>query len=228
MAKSIDKANDASNAKGLQGIRHFQATSPEEARRLLGSDARFQAFAAIRTLKLPQNRWGEMKRDITLEVVKRKFLSDDFLRTRPVVYIGSGIDIEYVLALGARHIVMMDPSFESETQMEDMLNKIEKMASGSMEVPAFGEFLFKFDFGHGPEPVSVKLSAAMYSPTSLVRERIIPEDTGAIILFASYVEPDEFLKSRLAKGGIILNEGDVIRFDQGTGQEIVTQLGTDK
>ncbi|PIQ91731.1 MAG: hypothetical protein COV70_02140 [Parcubacteria group bacterium CG11_big_fil_rev_8_21_14_0_20_39_22] len=81
------------------GFRDFPKRTIEEKRGLLGSEERVRALDAITTTTLPASK-KEIKKGVVLEVAEQNLISPEVLRNNLLVYIGSGTDIEYALALG--------------------------------------------------------------------------------------------------------------------------------
>jgi hypothetical protein len=108
-------------ARQLLGLREFDQRKPED---FLKSGQRRAAWSAIRTNTLPTTK-ADMKRGVVLESIHRRLLPENIFKTHPVVYIGSGVDVEYPLALGARYIVLVDPIFTSHDAIRNVVKKVE-------------------------------------------------------------------------------------------------------
>lgn len=206
----------SATTKRLLGIRDFAPVSLEKKRQLLGSEERLAALAAIDTSTMPRRPKREMKHGIVLDVLQRRLLSSELLREHPLIYIGSGTDIEYPLALGGRQVIMVDTIFEDQTAIQDVVERVKKITSEEVRKGSDGKLTFAFDFGDGKEGVIVTFVSKPYMPDDSANGYSIPESTGAIVLFASQgpsglVHSDEHMKSKLTNGGIILEEADVLR-----------------
>jgi hypothetical protein len=206
----------SASSKRLLGLREFDPTEPAELKDLFGSDERISIWNSIETDTYPRGPKREMKKNLVVEVLKKKLIDEELLKENPVVYIGSGVDIDYPLSLGARNITMIDPIFCDEAAIQDIKGRIERFKP---EKISENRFKFDFDFGKGKESVNMTLSPETYGQET--GSAILPERVAAILLFASQspagtVEPDEVMKKRLARGGLILNNADVIKItDQG-------------
>ncbi|MEI6346235.1 MAG: hypothetical protein WCO79_03310 [bacterium] len=210
----------------LLGLRDFPKRTVEEKRMLLGSEQRLAALDAITTTTLPVSK-KEVKKGIVLELADKAIISADTLRTHPLVYIGSGTDIEYPLAIGGRQIQMVDTLLSDEKMQEEVIAKITKLISAAPEVSS-GTIHFTFDFGSGPEPVSVMLVSKFlpyFEEKRLEGDFVLPSDIGAIVLYASQgpggcVGVTDAMKEKLVDGGAIVVEHQVI-----TKNGTVTELG---
>lgn len=84
----------------------------------------------------------------------------------PAVYLASGLDLELPLVLRARRIIMIDPIFTLEQNIEAIRQKIIMYdPSGLIEkkVSTYHyNFTFSFDFGYGPETVYLDIFAKTY------------------------------------------------------------------
>lgn len=221
-------------AAALLGLRQFPKKTEEERRALMGSDMRFKALQSILTTTLPYKLQAEMKRHIALTVTEQGLISEEALKDFPSVYIGAGGDLEYPLAIGARHIIMVDPACGIPGFKEAIVRRIEdltgeKVASDTLPLH------FSFDFGSGKEPVSLELFAGKYAPDQSNEDPdmplyALPEKVGSILLFAAQgprgrVEIDEAMRARLVPGGAILQHADVLKKLPETGGEQLLTLG---
>lgn len=216
------------------GLRQFPKRTEEERRSIMGSNMRLKALQDMRTTAWPKKLQAEMKRHVALAVQEQRLISDDALKHFPCVYIGSGGDIEYPLAIGARKIVLVDPACGLPRFRERILERIEDLTGERIASDAT-PLQFAFDFGSGSEAVTLELFAGEY-----VRDRSeedpdmplykLPEKIGSILLFAAQgpsgrVSVDELMRERLVPGGAILNHTEVIRKDPETGEEQILTLG---
>ena len=215
---------ERSRARELLGLRDFPERTRVEKRELLRSGERLATFENITTNTWPVKKKSEMKRGVVLELVKKDLLTTEILQTHPLVYIGSGLDVEYPLALGGRHIIMVDPIFSDPQSEEEIIKKIKKIIEREVNKGFLtGQINFTFDFGVGVEPVIVQLVPKMYERDD--NGGVIPDQAGAIVLYASHgpsgrVEIDDSMRLKLIDGGIILSEVKVIKKDGG-----VVELG---
>jgi hypothetical protein len=213
-------------SKRLFGLRDFAPTSPEQKLKLVKSEQRMAALAAIDTTTMPRGPKREMKRGIVLEVCKLGLLSDTILKNNLLVYLGSGTDIEYALALGGRQISMVDPIFSDESAVQDLIGRIQNL--GTENINQENTTLnFNFDFGEGIEPVSVTVSPKTYSPDGVDDSYSIPESTGLVVLYASQgpegvITVTEDMKSKIVPGGALLHDAEVIRFNEEHAEEQIS------
>ncbi len=210
----------------LLGLRTFPKRTTEEKRTLLGSDQRFAALDSITTTTLPVSK-KEVKKGIVLELVDKALISSELLKDHPLVYIGSGIDVEYPLAIGGRMIQMVDTLLSDPKMQEEVIAKIAKLISKNPDV--VGNTLhFNFDFGSGQESVSIEL-VPKFLPYSeekrLEDDFMLPSDIGVVLLYASQgpggsVKVSDAMKERLVDGGVIIDDYQIITKDG-----VTTELG---
>lgn len=208
----------------LLGLRSFPQITDNEKKELLGSDERLEVLKRIKTVTLPVGAKAEVKKGVVLEMIKSRLVSDEVLRNRPLVYIGSDTDIEYPLALGGRYIVMVDPVLANDEAVKEIVGRIETIAKEKIQLGEDKKLSFNFDFGNGKEKVTVQIEAKLYGGESGYK---LPDNTGLVVLYASGVfsNEDKEMKSKLAPGGAILEETRLITRDINTGKEKITQFG---
>lgn len=208
----------------LLGLRRFPKLSDDEKKELLGSNERLQVLNRIKTVTLPVGAKAEVKKGVVLEMIKSHLVSDEVLRSHPLVYIGSEADIEYPLALGGRYIVMVDPVLANEEAVKEILARVEKIVKEKIPFSDNKKLSFDFDFGAGKEKVTIQIEARPYGGETGYK---LPDNTGLIVLYASGVfsTEDKEMKSKIAPGGAILEETRMITRDANTGEEKMTQFG---
>jgi hypothetical protein len=208
----------------LLGLRSFPKMTDDEKKKLLGSEERLEVLKRIKTITLPAGAKAEVKKGVVLEMIKSHLVSDEVLRNHPLVYIGSDTDIEYPLALGGRHIVMVDPVLADNEAIKEILVRIETIAKEKIPLGEDKQLSFDFDFGNGKEKVTVQIEARLYGGEGGYK---LPANTGLIVLYASGVfsNEDKEMKSKLAPGGAILEETRLLTKDWNTGEEETTQFG---
>ena len=207
------------------GFRDFPQRNFEEKKVLLGSNERVRALDAITTTTLPVSK-REVKKGVVLEIAEKYLISSELLRQHPLVYIGSGTDIEYPLALGGRNIIMVDHILKDEIIQKEVVEKVRKLIEEEPIVSG-QKIDFSFDFGNGKESVSVELVAKSYSPKD-INGYNIPSNTGLIVLYASQgpsgtVSIDENMKLKLTEEGVILEETRIIKTEEN--KEKIIELG---
>lgn len=192
------------------GFRDFPERSEERKRELLQSAPRQAAFDHIDTNTMPRSK-REIKKSVVLEVIEQHLIPDGILRGHKLVYIGSGADVEYPLALGGRNIVMVDPIFSDPRAVQDTVSQVRRIVA-EVVMEDTKKLSFDFDFGSGPEPVVVELDERSYGDGGGYD---MPSEAGAIILFASQspsgrVDVDDNMRSKLADGGSIISDTTVL------------------
>jgi hypothetical protein len=182
---------------------------------------RQHAFERLDAATTPQEAAIEQKRSIVRTIHEGELLRKDILKNFPTIYAGSGIDIEYPLALGCRHIVMVDPGFSDIGMAEELRAHIQVLIGDKPINQTEQGFLFDFNFDGEDEQVFVTLAPQYYNPekptSSPFMERpsepipdsqryVLPERTGMILGFASHYEPIEQSDiDKLVPGGAILD-----------------------
>ncbi len=195
--------------KLLLGLRDFPKKNQDEKRALLGSEQRVAVFDTISTTTNPASK-REVKKGIVLEAVEKRLVSGELLRQHPLIYIGSGTDVEYPLALGGRSILMVDPIFGHEEARQELIEKIRKIVAENSVIEDTA-INFKFDFGEGPENVRVEMVAQHYPYSEDKRKEgdyNLPQENGVILLYApdGVIIKENLLREKLVEGGIIINE----------------------
>lgn len=134
------------------------------------------------------------------------YINDAMIQHYPAIYIGSGVDIEFPLILLARKIIMVDPCFQKESNINLIFQKVHQFSANIPIVKKISTFhtqiSFLFDFGFGNESVSVELFAQDYE----TYKHILP--VGYIIEFNSRLDHTLYKADLLAKlvvGGLIIN-----------------------
>jgi hypothetical protein len=203
----------AADIKRLLGLRDFPARTDEEKLTTLRSKARKSALDAIDTTTNPRKK-REIKKGVVLEVVERNLVSENLLQEYPLVYIGSGTDVEYPLALGSRRIVLVDPIFTLTEACDDVLQRVKAVAGCTPHKKEGGHYEFPFDFGSGVETASLTLVAVPFSNDNEDVGYKLPEKVGVILLFApqgsgNRLEVGEHMTDSLVSGGVIISEHHV-------------------
>jgi hypothetical protein len=181
----------------------------DEKSNLLKSSSRKRAYDTIDTTTHPRSKKIQQKKGEVAEILKKKLLSTEVLR-KPTVYLGSGEDIEYSLALGCRNLIMVDPILDNES-IQRIINKLKALGGQELSIQA-NTIEFDFDFGEGPEKSSIEIAQKVYNPppeAPLVYEVFeIPEEAGLILGFASigYMGLEDKIETKIAKGGAILSD----------------------
>lgn len=202
--------------KRLLGLRDFPQKTPKEKQTILGSEARVRALDAISTSTLPLKK-KEVKKGIVLELAEKGLISIEVLRNHPLVYLGSGTDIKYSLALGGRVILMVDPILKDEEIQKEVIAKIQKIVGENIKITE-KTLVFKFDFGEGEEDVRVELVTKPYPSNEEMRTEEdfdIPENAGLIVLYASQgpdgsIRVSDSMREKLASDGAIIYEHQLI------------------
>lgn len=199
--------------KRLMGVRDFPPLTPERKQQHFKSPERIAALDGVSTATTDGRGWMRaMKKAIPAALLEQGLLREDLLKTLPTVYLGSLDSVEWPLAMGARHIELVDPAFQDEKVRESVAQKIRRLTGEAMPEHA-QEFSFQFDFGRGKEAVTVKMVPQAY-PLNGWGDYVLPEHVACILLFASggpggYLRPTDEMKSHVVPGGLIVDAAKV-------------------
>ncbi|MES2225682.1 MAG: hypothetical protein V4480_02635 [Patescibacteria group bacterium] len=216
----------SATSKRMLGIRDFEPIPLDTKAKLLGSNERIMALQAVDTTTMPRGPVREMKRSIVLEILKQGLLSTEVLRNNPMVYIGSGTDVEYPLALGGRHIIMVDPVFEQQQAIQEVIDRIEHLIAKGMEKDR-NRLTFDFDFGEGSEQVVVELVPSAYDADLGSEGYALPDAIGHLVLYASQgptgaVSISQEMKSKIVENGAIIQEADITKIARNRQEERIS------
>jgi hypothetical protein len=228
---------DRDDVMRLLGLKiKFRQFSDTQKKEYLISDERIKAFEDISTTTLPSKEKANQKRGIISELIQDKIISDEVLKNYKTVYLGSGTDIEYPLALGCRHTVMVDYIFNSPEAKKELIEKLQSLINKDVTL-INNNINFRFDFGSGNEDATIELSPTMYlsghhKQTGSVDIFKAPDNVGVIICYASQgpggaISVGEDLKSKLVDSGVLLDNLQVYRFNQNDMTFGCKTLGTD-
>jgi hypothetical protein len=201
---------------------------------VLGSRERIQAFDRIDTSTLPRAQRIREKKGIVSEVISRHLLPDELLRTHSAVYLGSGTDIEYPLALGCRNIVMIDPILETSGAVDEIVSRIRSiLLTEASLIRNQQNMTFDCDFGGGPEVVTVQLDGRRFEPSATAGDiaAVGPiKRVGLILCFAAQgphgeVEVPKELVSRVVDGGFMLVNHQLHHLSSTTNEPEIIELG---
>lgn len=227
---------DKLRTKQLLGLDiQYDKLTVEELQQLLWSKERIEMFNNITAETLPSRAKAEQKRGIVSEIVRNQLIAKQVLKEYPTIYLGSGLDFGYPLAIGSRNIVMVDFAFSEEGYKNELVSRLAEIV-GEYNFNEEGTLHFEFDFGAGVENVTITLSAHSYpSPgndelISYYGEYKLPEQVGVIITFApnspygtTQVSPEDLHK--IVPGGAYIKDSQIIRVDPDTGKEITSLIG---
>ena len=164
----------------MLGLKLPQLSEAEE-KALFPSVDRYYAYQQIQAETYPAKHKRAFKKGITRTIVEKNVLSEAVLTNKPTLYLGSGKDIAYLLALGVRKGYLIDPLFKEVAAVTDLEAEITKMKPDAALQRSENEIRFNFNFGHGDETTQVTLLPVMYG-----REPIqLPKDIGLLVTFAS-------------------------------------------
>lgn len=198
--------------------REYDVIKDTEKEALLKSEERIRAFEKIETTTNPPKARIKQKQGIVSETIKKSLISEEVLKNEPMLYFGSGTDVEYPLALGGRNIVMVDAMFKEDKGGQEVrdyiLQRLRKLTHKEIAVED-DSFVFDFDFGEGVEKVKVELVGvelpSPYTPEE-EREKLsegygkLPEKVGIVLRFASGGMTLDEIKPRVVEGGVTLSE----------------------
>ena len=218
------------DTRRLLGLREFPQKTEQQRRALLGSDMRANALNSIDTTTHPRRK-RDVKKGTVLEVVEKNLVAEAMLKRSPVIYIGSGTDVEYPLALGARNVVLVDPIFAEPEAVMAVKNRLANIIQTQPNESNSGVFQFDFDYGNGMERAEVSLVAKPYHHESEPGDYEIPPGTGGILLYASQgpsyaVQLEKGVCNKITADGFILDEYILNRRNQESGASESMELGT--
>jgi hypothetical protein len=189
----------------------------------------------MRASTMPHHERAEQKRGIVSEIIRKNVISEEILKNFPIVYLGSGSDINYPLAIGGRNIVLVDMAVSDENNRHGVLRRLSEVFDSEISNPDGNEFSFSFDFGDGPEEVLVSLESGMYAPMNEEQvaeygEYVLPDKVGAILTFVlnsplGFIKINDEALSHLVDGGVIIEDSRLIRVSRETGQRKETLIG---
>ncbi|MBI2038125.1 MAG: hypothetical protein HYT15_04355 [Candidatus Magasanikbacteria bacterium] len=254
----IDLDEDDNNINGDLGeseyARSMREKSEREARRLLGLNVEWQPFTAaeqgaqlgsaervasyrnIDTTTNPPSAKIREKQGIVAEIVRQELLSQELLRTLPTVYLGSGTDVEYPIALGARKIDLVDPIFSHPEAIKILEERLKQIVRTEVKLNTEDVTDISFDFGSGPETLSITIVPKVYYQEGMSFNKpdetyVFPDKAGLVILFASQgpggeIRRDKEIERHIVEGGAILGERTLLKYPKGPqGEAEVIKLG---
>ncbi len=194
-----------------------QKNTPET---LFSSPEEAKAFEQISAETLPRKTAIEHKKNNIAEIKKDGLINREIIRENPVVYMGSGIDFEYPLLLGARNIILVDPILKESAYVQTLKERIKKITNTEPTTISETELQFILNSSEGPEPVNIKIEPAIYgSKETVAGYNIPPEDNllrfqppgkiGMILGFRTTgidADNDKEAMENLANGGYILTD----------------------
>ncbi|MBU0648290.1 hypothetical protein KJ855_03875 [Patescibacteria group bacterium] len=160
------------------------------------------------------------KRFAALNMWNQGMIDHEVMKKYPCIYTGSGEDIEFPLALGARKIVMLDFDFANDPRLRE--NVFKNITRVTDKMPEVREdcMSFEFDFGKGKEKVEVRLESKKYGnipfegnrepeyDKSFVRaeQYELPDKIGMVLgaLSMCHVYNDERVWDNLVDGGVAI------------------------
>jgi len=159
--------------------------------------------------KNKQPKFESNTHKIRLGLNLNNFIVNTNISHYPAVYLASGLDLEFPLILRARRIIMMDPIFLEEDNVNKIIQKIHKYDTSGFthkKISAFhNHFTFNFDFGYGQELVHLDLFAKTYQEFNYL------SPIGYIIEFNNDLDHCLYkadLLERLVTNGLIIDNTD--------------------
>ncbi len=176
-----------------------------------------KAFGQVDAATLPRKGAIEHKKNNILEIRKNNLINVEIIKENPTVYIGSGIDFEYPLLLGARNIILVDPILKEDAVIQKLKEKIKSITDLEPTKISENELCFLLDNG---ETVKIRMEPTLYgSPEGIAKmqsdekEQIKrfqpPEKIGMILGFRTVgtdVDEDKESTEKLINGGYILTD----------------------
>ncbi len=142
-------------------------------------------------------------------------MSDEILRNLPLVYLGSGTDIEYPLAMGARGIRMVDFFFSDEKTRREVVERLQKITNQKIEIKD-NKICTLFDFGQGAETITIELDASAYNPSERLDAPVYvpPEEIGVVLTYVANGPTGEWsvggdIISKVSNGGAVIEDENV-------------------
>ncbi len=219
------------SARRLLGLdRDLPVFEEMEMQEFLKTEDRIRAYNRIDTNTMPRKLKAEQKRGIVTKVLKERLISDEILKTNPTVYLGSGTDVAYPIALGAHYIVLVDPGFVSQAWQDAIREQIREI-SGRDPIPSVDGFTTTIDFGNGEETVRVELVPLAYTERDDDQSRyILPNNTGTILMYApqgpgGVINCSDSMKGCVVSGGAILDGATLNKKELGALAWSKTELG---
>jgi len=176
-----------------------------------------RAMSLINAETMPRKSAVEHKKRTATEIREKNLIDQTILKQYPTVYVGSGVDIEYPLTLGARKVEMVDPIFHDERAVSDLITELTKIAGEAPKQTSKNNFEFHFDFGDGDEKVTITVSPTLYAQPGADRifsqeeDSIplydLPERVGMILGFRTTgvdIDSDKRTIANLVPGGYLL------------------------
>ena len=195
---------------------------------ILPSENLCLAYNNLNTTANPARPKIEIKQGVALELSSRS--PEDPVRkvcsSKPLVYFGSDIDIEYPILLGGRSIYLVDPMLGVSECRDQLKEKIEAMIPDTVDSysETQNQIQFKFDFGNGPEDVTVTLVPYAIDTSEVTSYEVeadgatqkiagleeLPQAIGAAVFFVSYVKATAELADRMEKDGVWLDQDTLV------------------
>ena len=193
------KERQDADARRLLGLdEKWKILEGAEKERLLPSVARRKAFDNITAETGPKRINTERKKGLASAILERGFLNEEILKRYPTIYLGSLLDVEYPLALGSRHTVLVDYQLSLEKDLPVLAEKLKKLSSSEPLIEG-NRATVTMDLGSGPEEVSFEIEAKWYNPDEEAIQKIDPEILARI---KEYQLPDKIgLLLAYAPGG---------------------------
>ena len=138
----------------------YYKTLAASLREVLPSTHLQRAFDAVHAATMHDR--GDLKRiEAYLHNLARTELEQP-LKHYPLVYCGSGTDVDYPLLMGGRHVIMLDPTFgEKYNSFSEVLNRVALIVDPATPTVKDKTISFQFDFGSGLEDVCVECVPAV-------------------------------------------------------------------
>lgn len=143
-AKLMREKNEALNKKGQELL-----TAPEL----------YNAFKNIDAATGNQIGAIVHKKSLIIESIEKNLFNQEILANYPTVYLGSGIDFEYPLCLGAKKIILSDPILSEQDTITKIKNRILLIGINNLIEQTDKDF----EFNIGNKSFNIKLSPEYFS-----------------------------------------------------------------
>ena len=117
-------------------------------------------YRQLQAATFPAERAVLHKQEVLHELRGRKLLDETLLRQFPAIYVGSGIDFEYPVLMGARRVMLVDPILSDEKARQTLIQRVGQVVPVT---ETEREVHFEIDFESGKtEAVILEIHPEIY------------------------------------------------------------------